>query len=151
MIKQRVLMIFIIMFISSPAVADEYEAVRLCMKNWGTHPFNASKPKYRVIGKKVKVFGIGGNINDTRVSKQPELVLIKPNVSVMSVSRMYLMNPNGWYCIHNKVNVMSKTEIHLHCKAHLATTKDGVAVLAKDEKEQGVTVMGKATITRKCD
>jgi hypothetical protein len=64
---------------------------------------------------------------------------------------MYLMNPNGWYCIHNKVNVMSKTEITLHCKAHLATTKDGLAVLAKDEKEQGVTVLGKATIVRKCE
>ena len=151
MLKRSGLIISGLFLFSTMAVADEYEAVRLCMKNWGTHPFNASKPKYRVIGKKVKVFGIGGNINDTRVSKQAELVLIKPNVSVMSVARMYLMNPNGWYCIHNKVNVMSKTEIHLHCKAHLATTKDGVAVLAKDEKEQGVTVLGKATITRKCD
>ncbi|GBE44954.1 hypothetical protein BMS3Bbin11_00033 [bacterium BMS3Bbin11] len=46
---------------------------------------------------------------------------------------------------------MSKTEIILNCKAHLATTKDGLAVLAKDEKEQGVTVLGKAVITRKCD
>jgi predicted DNA-binding protein (MmcQ/YjbR family) len=151
MAKQLISVIFIFVLITSTAVADEYEAVRLCMKNWGTHPFNASKPKYRVIGKKVKVFGIGGNINDTSVTAKPELVLIKPNVSVMSVARMYLMNPNGWYCIHNKVNVMSKTEINLHCKAHLATTKDGVAVLAKDEKEQGVTVLGKATIIRKCE
>lgn len=46
---------------------------------------------------------------------------------------------------------MSKTEITLDCKAHLATTKDGVAVLAKDEKEQGVTVLGKATIIRNCE
>lgn len=151
MVKQLISIIFIFVLITSTAVADEYEAVRLCMKNWGTHPFNASKPKYRIIGKKVKVFGIGGNINDTSVTNAPELVLIKPNVSVMSVARMYLMNPNGWYCIHNKVNVMSKTEINLHCKAHLATTKDGVAVLAKDEKEQGVTVLGKATIVRKCE
>jgi len=151
MFKKFTLLISSFFLFTSMAAADEYEAVRLCMKNWGTHPFNASKPKYRVIGKKVKVFGIGGNINDSSVTASPELVLIKPNVSVMSVARMYLMNPNGWYCIHNKVNVMSKTEINLHCKANLATTKDGVAVLAKDEKEQGVTVLGKATIVRKCE
>ena len=151
MFKKVTLLISSFFLFTPMAVADEYEAVRLCMKNWGTHPFNASKPKYRVIGKKVKVFGIGGNINDSSVTASPELVLIKPNVSVMSVARMYLMNPNGWYCIHNKVNVMSKTEINLHCKANLATTKDGVAVLAKDEKEQGVTVLGKATIVRKCE
>ncbi|GBE07032.1 MAG TPA: hypothetical protein ENG90_10465 [Gammaproteobacteria bacterium] len=151
MFKRITVITFIFLIATSTARADEYEAIRLCLNNWDTHPFNASKPKYRVIGKKVKVFGIGGNINDTKVSKNPELVLIKPNVSVMSVARMYLMNPNGWYCIHNKVNVMSKTEIILNCKAHLATTKDGLAVLAKDEKEQGVTVLGKAVITRKCD
>jgi hypothetical protein len=151
MVKRITLIVFSFLLFSTIAEADEYEAVSLCMKNWGTHPFNSSKPKYRVIGKKVKVFGIGGNINDTKVTKNPELVLIKPNVSVMSVARMNLMNPNGWYCLHNKVNVMSKTEINLHCKAHLATTKDGLAVLAKDEKEQGVTVLGKAVITRKCD
>jgi hypothetical protein len=107
---------------TSLAAADEYEAVRLCMKNWGTHPFNANKPKYCVIGKKIKVFGIGENINDTRVGKHPERVLIKPNVNVMSVARMNLMNPNGWYFLHNKVNVMSKTETNLHCKAHLERT-----------------------------
>ncbi len=143
-------MLAAIMISTGTAHADNKKAVQLCLKSWGTHPFNASNPKYRVIGKKVKVFGIGGNVNDKESTRYPELVLVKPNVNVMSLSRMYLMNPNGWYCIHNKVNVLSKTIIHLHCDARLATTKEGMAILAKDDKEEGLTILGKATVMREC-
>lgn len=126
------------------------QAIKNCLANWGKHPFNARHPKYRVIGSKVNVFGIGGKIHETKATKYPELVLIKPNVSVLSKSRMTLTNPKGWYCLHGKVNVLSKMYITLGCKSHIATSREGVSVLAKDENEQGVTVLSKAYVTRDC-
>jgi len=92
--------------------------------------------------------GIGGDINDSVATSAPDLVLIKPNVSVMTKARLSLMNPNGWYCLQSKVSVMSKTIIDLHCNAQLASTADGATVLGANENDDGVTVMGKAVINR---
>jgi hypothetical protein len=63
---------------------------------------------------------------------------------------MQLLNPNGWYCLHNKVNVIAKTEIVLHCDAKITSTKDSFAIIAKDQEKQGVTVIGKNRIIRDC-
>lgn len=130
------------------AAADELTAVRTCLANWGEYPFSTAQPQYRVIGTHVKVFGIGNDVNDQGKTAGPDLVLIKPNVSVMGKARMNLMNPNGWYCLDNKVNVMSKTIINIDCAAHIASASEGVTVLGSNEKEDGVTVMGKAVINR---
>ncbi|WP_223212052.1 peptidoglycan-binding protein [Thiolapillus brandeum] len=133
-----------------PAVADDASVVRACLNNWGKHPFNARHPKYRVFGTKVRVFGIGGKVRDTVHTDRPELVLIKPNVSVMSKSNMDLLNPNGWYCLRGKVNVMSSTTINLDCRAHIASSKPGVTVLGgnSESREKEVTVLGGARIIR---
>lgn len=128
---------------------EKLTAVRICLANWGDHPFNAKDPTYRVIGTRVKVFGIGGNFTDDNETPNPALVLIKPNVSVMSRSTMNLMNPNGWYCLDNKVNVMSKSIINIHCNAKLASTIEGTTVLGSSRQNDGVTVMGKAVVNRK--
>ena len=128
--------------------ADDLGAVQACLANWGDHPFDTRNPKFRVLGSQVKVFGIGGSINETYKTPEPELVLIKSNVSVMTKSRMNLLNPNGWYCLQGKVNVMAKSIITLDCKSHLASTNPGTTVLGSSESEEGVTVMGKAEIHR---
>ena len=129
-------------------LADDLDAVRACLANWGDHPFDQRNPKFRVLGSQVKVFGIGGSINEAERTDYPELVLIKSNVSVMSKSRMNLLNPNGWYCLQGKVNVMAKSIITLDCNAHLASSSPGTTVLGSSEGEDGVTVMGKAEIHR---
>jgi hypothetical protein len=110
-------------------------------------PFDANNPSYRSVSGKFKIFGIGEDINESIPTEKPELVLIHPNVSIMTGSSMELMNPNGWYCLISKVNVMASSTINLHCKAHLASSKEGTTVLGGGD-DQGVTVMGKATINR---
>ena len=133
----------------SPQVAfANIDAVRACLASWPDHPFDAQNPSYRTVSGQVKVFGIGSDINETTVTEKPELVLILPNVSVMTKARMTLMNPNGWYCLRSKVNVMASSEINLHCKAHLASSKHGTTVLGGGD-DKGVTVLGKARIYRK--
>jgi hypothetical protein len=144
---KRVPFLFILLFILlSPTVASaNLEAVRGCFASWPDHPFDANNPSYRSVSGGVKIFGIGEDINESVPTEKPELVLIHPNVSIMTGSSMTLMNPNGWYCLISKVNVMASTTINLHCKAHLASSKEGTTVLGGGD-EKGVTVMGKATI-----
>jgi hypothetical protein len=127
------------------ARADEYlNDVRLCLLNWKTHPFPKDNPTYKVIQPQVKVFGIGGNVDETTATDKPELVYIRPNVSVMSKTTLNLMNPNGWYCLASNTAVMAKVVINLGCKAHLASSQEGVAVLGGGDK--GVNVLGKTAV-----
>jgi len=132
------------------ASASNPDAVRACLAAWPDHPFDAQKPSFRTVSGEVKIFGIGGDINESIATEKPELVLILPNVSVMTKARMTLMNPNGWYCLRSKVNVMASSDIYLHCTAHLASSKGSTNVLGSKEggDDQGVTVLGKSTIYR---
>ena len=146
---KRITFLFILLCtLLSPTLATaNVDAVRACLASWPDHPFDANNPSYRSVSGKVKIFGIGGDINESIPTEKPELVLIHPNISIMTGSSMTLMNPNGWYCLISKVNVMASSTIHLHCKAHLASSKEGTTVLGGGD-DQGVTVMGKATINR---
>ena len=139
------LVVWLGIFISPTVASANLEAVRVCLASWPDHPFDANNPSYRSVSGKVKIFGIGDDINESIPTEKPELVLIHPNVSVMTGSSMTLMNPNGWYCLISKVNVMASSTINLHCKAHLASSKEGTTVLGGGD-DKGVTVMGKATI-----
>ena len=82
------------------------------------------------------------------LSTKPELVLVKPNVAVMTKNHLNLLNPNGWYCLKGQVSVLGKSEIHLHCKAKLASNRDGVSVLGATDHDSGVTVLGKSELKR---
>lgn len=146
---KRITFLFVLLCtLLSPTLATaNVDAVRACLASWPDHPFDANNPSYRSVSGKVKIFGIGDDINESIPTEKPELVLIHPNVSIMTGSSMELMNPNGWYCLISKVNVMASSTINLHCKAHLASSKEGTTVLG-DGDDQGVTVMGKATINR---
>ena len=125
---------------------DPYHAgIQRCLANWKDHPFAASTD-YRVIEAKVGVFGIGGDVKDDTVTAKPELVYVRPAVSVMSKSDIELLNPNGWYCLEKSVAVMAKIEIELHCNAKLATTEEGVSVMGGGDS--GVNVMGATRIER---
>jgi hypothetical protein len=150
---KRLTLLFVLLgtFISPTLASASLESVQACLSSWPDHPFDAHNPSYRTVSGQFKIFGIGNDINESTPTDKPELVLILPNVSVMTGSTMTLMNPNGWYCLRSKVNVMGSSEINLHCKAHIASTKGGTTVLGSNEGEidQGVTVMGKSTIIRK--
>ena len=130
------------------AWASDLDDVTQCLAHWGQHPFSKTEPKFRTISSKVKVMGVGGEITDGAKTEKPELVLIKPAVNVMSKSVMTLANPNGWYCLKGKVDVMGKTEINIDCKAHLATSTDAVTVAGSDDSDTGVTVMGKSVVNK---
>jgi len=133
---------------SFSAFATDSDEIQNCLKTWGKTPFSKDNPDFRVISSKVRVMGIGDSVEDNRPTEKPELVLLKPAVSVMSKSIMTLMNPNGWYCIKGKVDVLGKTEIKLHCKAHMASSNDTTTVLGSNKENSGVTVLGKSIVTR---
>ena len=146
----KAFIVLLSMLFAVSAYAADDDEVANCLRSWGKHPFK-EKPEFRVISSKVRVMGVGSNVEDTRPTDKPELVLLKPAVSVMSKSTMDLMNPNGWYCLKGKVDVLGKTEINLHCNAHMASSTGGVAVMGSNVEEKGVTVLGKSVINRKCE
>jgi hypothetical protein len=146
-----VLIIPFIFFLANQSQASldgNEKAIQACLKNWKTHPFPGKSPQFRIISAKVRVFGIGGDVVDSVESKKPELILIKPNVCLMTNTTLHLMNPNGWYCLKGKVDVLGKTIIDLHCKAKLTSSNDGTTVMASNDKEDGVTVLGSSQVKR---
>lgn len=129
------------------AESDE-EAIYNCLKAWGKHPFSEDKRiADKVLSPSVKVLGIGGrNIEDTETAK-PSLVLIKPSVNVLSKTTFRLTNSNGWYCLKGTVAVLGKAEFTVHCKAKIASNNGDVAVLGKNENQEGgVAVLGSIRI-----
>jgi hypothetical protein len=128
--------------------AGDVAAVKACLKNFGKHPFNAEHPTFRTMSAKVRVFGIGQSSHDEKPTDKPELVLVKPNVAVFSKNDLDLLNPNGWYCLKGQVSVLGKSEIHLHCKAKLASSRGGVTVFGGNDHDSGVTVLGSSRLTR---
>jgi len=87
-------------------------------------------------------------VKDDRETQQPELVLIKPSVSVFSEGTLKLLNPQGWYCLESKVAVFSEVDIQIDCRANLASSSDGTTVLGSNKKRDGVTVFGTSNVTR---
>ena len=87
-------------------------------------------------------------MQDDRETQQPELVLIKPSVSVFSKGTLKLLNPQGWYCLESKVVVFSEVDIQIDCRANLASSSDGTTVLGSNERRDGVTVLGTSKVTR---
>ncbi len=137
---------------STPALAasgkDDQPALDACINSWGKpSPFKKGTPADSVIAPSVKVFGVGGsgNVSDSATDK-PALVLVRPAVNVMGKSVIRLENPKGWYCFRSNVNVMGGMHIRAHCKAHLASAKDGVTVLGSSSDNKSVTVMGSTQI-----
>lgn len=126
---------------------DKYlPGVQRCLATWKDHPFDPQSPHFRVIESTVGVFGIGGDVKDDVTTAAPELVYIRPAVSVMGKTELDLLNPNGWYCIEKSVSVMAKIQIHLQCKAHLASTEEGVSVMGGGDR--GVNVMGATRVEK---
>ena len=127
---------------------SDKNALKACLKNWGEHPFVEGNLDYRTIAPSVRVFGIGVSVQDDRETEQPELVLIKPSVSVFSKSTLKLLNPQGWYCLKQKVAVFSEVDIQIDCRANLASSSDGATVLGSNDRRDGVTVFGKSNVNR---
>ena len=149
----KILLALVLLLTALPSFASDQdagdiEAVKACLKNFGKHPFNAETPHFRTMSAKVRVFGIGQSSQDEKATDKPELVLVKPNVAVLSKNDLNLMNPNGWYCLKGQVSVLGKSEIHLHCSAKLASSRDGVTVLGGNDHDSGVTVLGSSQLTR---
>lgn len=126
---------------------DLDSAIAACLQAWGTHPFGAH-PKYRTIQTSVKVFGIGGRSGDGQTTDKPVLVLVNPGVNVMGGSTVELMNPQGWYCLRQTVNVMGGLTLKAHCDAHIASSVGGATVMGNNTENKGVTVMGSTTVER---
>jgi hypothetical protein len=127
----------------------EADVIRACLASWSDHPFKGEEsPRYRTLGSSVSVFGIGGDVVDDVVTTEPQLVLVKPAVNVMTKGRFRLLNPNGWYCFESAVTVLAKSEIVAHCTAHLASSVQSAAVAGSNAGADAVTVLGKSVVQR---
>jgi hypothetical protein len=136
---------------SVPVMAADQHVVDQCIADWGrASPFRTGTAPSRIIAPGVKVFGIGKNNNgDETVTDKPTLILVRPAVNVLGKSTIRLANPRGWYCFKSNVTVAGKIAIVAHCNAHIASARDdGTSVLAKDESDKGVAVMGALRVTR---
>ena len=130
--------------------SGDVAVIQSCLDHWSKHPFNREAPKFRVISSRVKVLGIGHDIEDKKHTDEPELILVKHNVAVLSTSRLNLLNPNGWYCLKGKTAVLGASKIRLACKANLAASGDGVTVLGSSKDDSGVTVLGSSSVKKVC-
>jgi hypothetical protein len=129
--------------------ASEIDAIRSCLAAWGEPPFrSAEEQPFKVLSPTVKVLGVGQDVTDETETDQPQLVLVKPSVNVLTKSSFRLMNPNGWYCFAANVTVLAKSEITAHCRAHLASSREGVSVAGGNKGTEGVTVFGKTVVKR---
>ena len=136
---------------SHGSLANDQAVLDRCIVDWGAKsPFKKGAVANKVISPGVKVFGIGKNNNgDETVTAQPSLVLVRPAVNVLGKSTIRLANPMGWYCLRNAVTVAGKIAIAAHCNAQIASAhEDGTSVLASDDSEKGVAVMGALRVTR---
>lgn len=131
------------------SLADDLDEIRSCLSSWKDHPFKEASPQFKTLGTRVKVMGVGDETTDAEKSDKPSLILVKPNVTVMSKSTLKLLNPNGWYCLKGKVSVLGKSEIEIDCHAKLASSNSGAVVMGSDQNDTGsVTVLGKTTVRR---
>jgi hypothetical protein len=131
----------------------EHEAIGKCLAAWGSkNPFgDKAYTDYRKISAAVSILGSGGYaVEDREVTASPKLILVSASVSVLGSTNYMLMNPNGWYCFMVDVNVLSKVNVDLQCKAKLADTRVAVNVLSKPSSTAavGVNVMSSVTVNR---
>ncbi|MBX2994218.1 MAG: hypothetical protein KF681_05340 [Bdellovibrionaceae bacterium] len=131
------------------ARADYQKTLDECIAAWKDAPFKKGHAADKTISPGVKVFGIGkSNTDDNDSTSSPKLVLVRPAVNVLGKSTIRLMNPNGWYCFKSNVSVLGKISLEVHCKAHFASAVEGAEVLAADDTQNGVTVLGSLRVTR---
>lgn len=141
----KVLAALTLMFPNLLCAESYHHEIQQCLKAFGHHPFS-NQPHFRTLQSSVKVFGIGQNVDDTIVTKHPELILVDTGVNVMGGSTLQLLNPNGWYCLASNVNVMGSLTIKAHCKAHLASASNGITVMGGDPSNKTVTVLGASNV-----
>ena len=104
--------------------------VKKCLAAWGAGtPFTEASP-YRNLGVAVSVLGFGSTLDDSDTTEKPELVVIPASVSVLTITKYRLLNPNGWYCMVADVSVGAIINVDLNQKAHLADSRADVRVLA---------------------
>jgi hypothetical protein len=125
-------------------------AIQHCLQHWQKHPFTEKNPPFRTISSSVRVLGVGAEIRDDISTPKPELILLKPSVTVLAKSELHLRNPNGWYCLKANVAVLGKSVVDLHCKANLASSKDGATILGSGD-QGSVTVLGESRVDRTCN
>lgn len=139
----RPLLLFaLLLSLSAPAFSTETEGLLMsCLKHWGNAPFNPKSP-FTLLASTVKVFGIGQDVEDLLPTPQPKLYLVDAGPNIMGSSTIRLLNPNGYYCFKNNVNVMGGMTIQAHCHSHLAAAGEGVTFGGKDATAKSVTVFG---------
>ena len=104
--------------------------VKKCLAAWGAGtPFTEASP-YRNLGVAVSVLGFGSSLDDSEATDKPELVVIPASVSVLTITKYRLLNPNGWYCMVADVSVGAIINVDLNKNARLADSRADVRVLS---------------------
>lgn len=143
----KTVFVFLVHVLCVPALASD-DSIGKCVSAWHNSPFGAKSSPHQILKPGVKVFGVGGSVEDLAATAKPQLVLVKPGVNVLGKTTYRLMNPNGWYCFKSNVSVLGKLQIEAHCHAHIATAADGATVLGADDSKNGVSVLGAIRVKR---
>ena len=132
------------------ATDRDYAQVLACLDAWGTHPFATPESReFRVVESAVRVMGFGSTeVVDDVATSYPQLIVMRPNVSVLTRTTWKLHNPNGWYCFDTTVAVLARGVVELGCTAHLADGQAAVNVLSTSERAGGVAVVGSLEVQR---
>ena len=148
---KNILVTFALLFcvgsFASSEISDR-EAIDSCLAHWKTHPFAKDNPTYTTLATTTKVLGIGSSIQDDKKTDAPALILVKPGTAVLTKNVHRFGNPNGLYCLKAQTTVLGKTELELHCSAHLASGLDDATVLGANEGPGGTTVLGSLRVNR---
>jgi len=123
-------------------------AIKRCIDAWANQPFGAGPWKARWIETNVRITGLGNETVDDVATVRPQLIFVKPAVSVMTKTTLQLLNPNGWYCIESSVTVMGKLVVQATCGAQLADSRSGATVMGSTDAAGGVTVMGATRVEK---
>lgn len=125
-------------------------AIQRCLANWKDHPFG-DEPRFKEAALTVRVLQFNDTHRVDEPTTEPQLVYLEPNVNVLSKVTYALTNPNGWYCLNNNVDVLSKIRFDMHCEGRLTASRDTTTVLGADDLNKGVTVLGSVRIERSCE
>lgn len=125
------------------APADFREVCRSAFERDGISIPDAIPVKTLQVG--VSVLGYGSEINDTETTEEPALTIVVAT-TVMSETKMKLLNRNAYYCLAANVGTMAKVTITRACSAPLASPDVDVQVGGESNVSGGTTVNVKSQI-----
>ena len=114
--------------------SDDDRAIASCLEQWGRVPFGPDDvTAYRTLRGEVTGFS-NREIKDQAETRRPELVLVDFDVVGFSQLSLFLLNPNGWYCIKTSAVGFSGRELTRHCLARIVSDQTDITGFSRSNE-----------------